>query len=247
MGLATSALAEPELRQALHNYFAAPERRLLVEALRPLDRPSWRTYVFGGCLRDLALAGPQALPRDLDLVVENASNEELATLLAPSMVRRTRFGGLHLDCAGWTVDVWALSSTWAFAHGVIAPAVIQKLPLTTFLDVEAAALEMRFAEAAPGALFESGFFAALKLRQAEINLIYNPYPQLCVVRSLVLLNQLAFTAGPKLRAYLVEHGAALSDHDWLSTQTAHYGRTLYSPSQLRTLLEKHVTAPRQLA
>jgi hypothetical protein len=56
-----------------------------------------RAVLFGGCLRDLALQGASAVPRDIDVVYVGVEPESVADALRPYIERRIRFGGLQLN------------------------------------------------------------------------------------------------------------------------------------------------------
>lgn len=95
------------LRQEVVSYLRerSPWRPPLAAALGRLSGPPRPIYLFGGLLRDLLLFGPDASPRDVDLVIGGGTTgEELADALTAYIDRRTRFGGLQLVVEGVPVD-----------------------------------------------------------------------------------------------------------------------------------------------
>ena len=59
------------------------------------------------------------------------------------------------------------------------------MPKTTFLNVEAVAVELNPRPTRSRKLYESGFFEGVATETIEINLEENPFPDLCVARSLL--------------------------------------------------------------
>ena len=99
---------EEQLRKRLNKFLAnrSQSRRPLRALLDQIRRAGWRAFIFGGTLRDLMINGAATVPRDVDIVVDGLSIEDLSHALAPHVKRRTRFGGLHLEIQGWLFDIW---------------------------------------------------------------------------------------------------------------------------------------------
>ena len=224
---------EARLRKRLSAFLnrSRPWRPVLDVIEKAADRRGWRPLLFGGTLRDLLIEGCPP-PRDLDFVVPGASLDELREELGGHVERRTRFGGLRLRIRALPVDIWPLEQTWAFARGLVADPTPEALPRTTFLSAEAAAIELWPGRGRKRTLYTNGLFESFASSCLEINLEQNPYPELCVVRSLLTLRKLGFSAGPNLARYLVEHGAHLSPRQLVDAQLAHYGNVLLAPATL---------------
>lgn len=234
------------LEACLRRYAAAflvsrsPWLHPLTDALRCLEsqRP---LYLFGGLLRDLLVIGPSAVPRDVDLVIGNTTVDELSDALARFVDRRTRFGGLQLTVAGITIDIWPLAETWAFRQPTSPPPSFSALPQTTFLNVEAVALEIQ-ANGEPGELHTYGFFEAILSGMLEINFEDNPSPVLCVARSLDLASRLGFQLGPRLMRYLADHLKVISAEELARLQAAEGGCVRCSEEVIRAW-KAHFTDP----
>lgn len=207
-------------------------RSQLGELVRSLDRGGCTAFLFGGVLRDL-LTMPSGLPRDIDIVANCASNDGLASILASSPIRRTRFGGLRIQ-GEIPFDVWAMPETWAFKQGLFVPSM-ENLPRTTFLNVEAIAAEVDPPPGRKRKIFSSGFFEALSSEMVEVNCEINPFPALCVVRSFITIGQLNFSVGPKLACFLAENTTRFSVDELEDIQLSHYGRVRRSGRALHEL------------
>mgnify|MGYP000944873988 CR=1 FL=1 len=195
-------------------------------------RRAWRPFLFGGTLRDLCLSW-SAPPRDLDFVVPGASMEQLEEELGQYIERRTRFGGLRLRIRSLPVDIWPLEQTWAFTAGLVERPTPETLPRTTFLTVEAAAIELRPRPGRAREFHTNGLFESFAASCLEINLEENPYPALCVARSLLTARKLGFSLGPRLAAYLDHHGTQLGMEELEEAQVTHYGDVLLSREAMR--------------
>jgi hypothetical protein len=226
-------------------------RKALKRVLDRFLRFEWPVYMFGGMVRDIAVTGARAVPRDLDLVVDGADPDALCAHFSDEVRRRTRFGGFNLRICKrgveWDVDIWPLDETWAFGDSNMEPS-IENLPRTTFLNVEAVVVRMApFPGNVGRTIHESGFFEAINSRTLEVNYRRNRYPSSCVIRSLVTAWRLRYRLGPKLCRYIVEH-APLRDLESLAAfQRAHYGHLRLGKSILRRWIEEvhaHVSSGR---
>jgi hypothetical protein len=192
----------------------------------------WTAVLFGGVLRDLMLGIGSHRPRDVDIVVEGATSNELLRVFHDLVLRRNRFGGLQLARRGLAVDVWPLSATWAFSQFDDGQDTLSNLPKTTFLNIEAVAIEVANAVGRPRKVYSSGFFESLDQRVLELNFPQNPFPALCVVRSLVMARKLGFGIGPRLANYIRVHSRDLTMEDLVVAQSQHYGRVLLTEASL---------------
>jgi len=199
-------------------------RRPLHRFFHELHDAQLSAVVFGGTLRDLVLRGVSEQPRDVDVVVDAQSLESIESLFRNYVKKRTRFGGLHLNVGLWPIDIWALPHTWALRERDRTKVTFSDLPGTTFLDVEAVAAEIWPASGHPRQIFESGFFSAIEKRTLGINHAANPFPELCVVRSLLTAARLDFRLASNLVEYVVKIGTELTARDLETIQTGHYGK-----------------------
>jgi hypothetical protein len=192
-------------------------------------------YLFGGALRDLMVAGPSAVPRDVDLVIAGAQSKALEDALAVHVKRRTRFGGLHLGVDDWMIDIWPLRETWAFREQHVETG-FSMLPRTTFLNVEAVAVELAPRRGRRRVVYAHGFFEGVLDGVVEINFEENPFPTLCVVRGLITAARLQFRLGPRLARYVLHYSGLSSIEELVDVQRSHYGYVRASPDELHTWL-----------
>src|SRR5205823_2395036 len=121
---------------------------------------------------------------------------------------------------------WPLAQTWAFVQDAIAVPTFAALPSTTFFNLEAIAVEVWAPPGRARRLYSGNdqFFEGLLSRTLEINREENPFPDLCVVRGLIMSADLNFRIGPGLARYIALHGRHLTPRDLDDIQQRHYGR-----------------------
>jgi hypothetical protein len=224
---------EALLRVRLRRFLSLPARwsHHVTSALKTIRDADWAAFLFGGTLRDLVVFGSSYIPRDLDIVIDGITVDTLAMNYGKYLKRRTRFGGLHLEIHGWPFDIWPLAETWAFKHGDFKIVDFSTLPLTTFLNVEAVAIDLR-PDTRGRRIHSFGFFESILDRTVEINFLENPFPALCVVRSLIIAEKLRFSAGPLLTRYIAHHGARIDLRELIDVQRSHYGNVRLPASRL---------------
>jgi hypothetical protein len=200
-------------------------------------------YVVGGTLRDL-ISDPSTggnrlmIPRDIDIIVANTSVRQLESCFSDLISRRTRFGGLHLvknltEICEVHFDVWPLAETWAFKQYEISPD-ISRFPGTPFLNLDAVAVELFPALGRPRMIHDYGFFEGMISRKIDINFEPNPFPDVCVIRALIMAAKLQFTLTRRLAAFILKRlkGEADVFGRLQRAQISHYGQIRCSPHEL---------------
>lgn len=215
----------------------------IAQILRRLRDANVRAVFFGGTIRSLTLSrlesGRFGRPRDVDIVVSGTTLEQLRKQFHDSIQRENRFGGIHLENMSWQFDMWPLERTWAFARSENLEPHFALLPFTTFFNIEAIAVDV-WAPPGYARTIYSGdgqFFDGIIDRVLEINREENPFPLLCVARSLVFISMTGFSVGPRLARYLIQHAAGVSEDDLAEVQVRHYGRLRVDREQMRRSLD----------
>lgn len=176
-----------EEQQGLLDFFArvAPEGAIphpsksIVEFLNFLSDvvPDGDVYLFGGILRDVALFGRRGFTSDIDLVVEG-DWDHCVKYLASLGAHRNKFGGFRLELAGWPVDIWNATDTWAIRQGFVTYKSIASLTETTVLNWDAILMNWR-----TGAFVcREGYLEDLRERTLDVVLVANPNPLGMIVR-----------------------------------------------------------------
>ncbi len=205
----------------------------LYKTLQEIRDCGWPAFLCGGAIRDMLLSRGQIVPRDLDIIFGYVTMEEMSSLFADyGNKRRTRLGGLSLQIKDWTIDAWPLSETWAFKEKHVIWKGFADFPKTTFLDVEAVAVQLFSRKRQKRVVYSKGFFEAILKKIIEINLEDNPYPALCIVKSLVVANRYKFALGPKLAKYIEYHAGRIEIEELLEIYKVRYGAMHLSADKL---------------
>ena len=220
----------------LSNSNKVPFRQPVYETLRQIQEEARSAYLFGGAIRDMMNSGASAMPRDLDIVVSDITDSMLQVLEA-NMIRRTRFGGFHLDSQGWAFDVWGLPDTWAFREGIVDGRDFSDLPKTTFLNIHAIVAEITPRKGKKRRIYANGFFEAFANKTIDINCEENPFPNLCIVRAFLAAAKFDFAIAPRLAKYIVHHVSHCEVEELVQVQREHYGRVYGDADILRQWLK----------
>lgn len=214
------------LRARLNRFLTnhSKKKKPLRAALDRLEEHSWAGVIFGGVLRDLAVFGNSFAPRDVDVVVSGANALELERAYDDIVHHKNRFGGLQLRPKDWLIDIWALQDSWAFKKKLAHPINFDQLVKTTFLNVEAVAVEVASKPGSAREIYSSGFFEAIAGKILDINFEPNPFPQLCVVRTLISALRLNFGISPRLGKYLIRNTHGLPVRELVELQESHYSK-----------------------
>ena len=226
-----------ELRRRLNSFLSAESssRAKLRETLLPVREGGWHVYLFGGLLRDLMW---KDCPRDVDLVVADDHMESILQWLSPKSHHRNRFGGIKVHDNGWDFDIWSVSQTWAFQQSSHWPSKsFADLPSTTFLNVEAIAMEL-WPSSNERCIYEKGFCSAFEHRTVEINYADNPYPDFSIARAIFIAAKLRFNIGTELTKYIDKHASTVSVREIANIQRKHYKVGLLSDAYLTRLLDQ---------
>ena len=234
MVTSSSSPLQAKLRNLVTDFLGSRGRNISPpsEIIESIRNRKWRAVLFGGTLRDLMVLGPARPPRDIDIVIDEVSRDEIRKEFEGYVYRYTRFGGLTLRTAGWFVDVWPLRDTWAIKNSLVNSVDFASLPKTTFLNVEAVCVELKPSPGKSRVIYAKGFFEAICEQIVEINLEENPFPSLCIVRSLLTAAKLNYKIGPKLMMYLMHHAYKHDFEELISIQLSHYGQVSCTLEQL---------------
>jgi hypothetical protein len=179
---------------------------------------SWgKAAVFGGAVRDWSFGNQ---PRDIDVVVDCPS--QALDALIKYKAKKNRFGGYKLTLDKVEFDIWNLDSTWAFGNDPKFSKKLETIPQTVFLNVDAVAYCLD-----DKAILDKGFTKAMESRVLDIVYEPNPYPYLCVSKSLVALKKYDMKASPRLRSFIRDQeGRGYTAKSFNVYQKVQYGDTV---------------------
>lgn len=197
---------EDELRARIRRFVANNSKwcSFRYKALRRIREFEQHAFLCGGAVRDILLSDSRnhIIPRDLDIVLGYAEIKEVADSFSDCTKRWNSYGGVSIQVKDWAIDMWPLQKTWAFQKKYIEGKGFSDFPKTTFLNIEAVAIQLFGKKGKKRAIYSKGFFEAILNKTIEINLKENPNPPMCVVRSLSVAKRFKFAIGPKLARYI---------------------------------------------
>lgn len=251
MGVEVAELKQTLLREvaALSRNDGVVWKEPILGVLSELRHSNVQAVLFGGTLRSLLTArvfqGRRGRPRDVDVVVSGAPLADLEERFGAILSRRTRFGGLQLRRGHWQFDVWPVGDTWAFKHDPTTEASFAELPSTTTFNLEAIAVEAWPTGSRSRELFsgEDQFFEGILSRTLELNRDDSPFPELTVVRGLVMASELRFKIGPRFARYVRQAGGSLTEERLDHIQVSHYGHARLDSRTLKSLIISVVREP----
>ena len=251
MKVKTSTRAERALALKVKRFLTttskkAPELSTFLGSLRPLGE----VVIFGGLLRNALLYGLHSFRSDIDLVVL-ISDEDLNRAIHRFRPGMNAFGGYRLRANSYEVDVWALSSTWAFRTGLVAGGTIEDLVRTTFFNWDAIAFSLE----SERLIHTEHYIDDIRNRYLDIVLAENPNPAGMVKRALRLMQATSGTISPRLVRYLVEHGESMRPAELSNEKGWAPLESYFNPRNIIPILKHHLsrssdrpfTTERQLA
>ena len=208
----------------------------MIQRIKKLDRPA---YLCGGALRDVLMSEGRIVPRDFDIIVAYASQDDIYSLFSDhTNLRKTRLGGWCVQAGDYSIDIWPLSETWAFKTNGIQGKGFSDFTRSTFLDIDAVAADLSCKQGRPRTLYSHGFFRAILSRTIEINFKENPYPAGCIVKALRIAIRYDMALGPKLVQYIADQMQNITVDEVLDGYVARYGGAGFIKEYLR-LVQKH--------
>ena len=175
--------------------------------------------------------------RDIDVVIEGVSLDDLRKAFRDAIIRETRFGGLTLRLEDWFVDVWPLESTWGWPL-LDKVSSFSNLPRTTFFSLEAVAVELCGDSAQPRTVHQHRFEESIQKKTVFLNLPQNPYPELCIVRAFALARKLDFALAADLVRHLASWSRATTRQKLELAIISHYHRQWFSGEELDRLVRQ---------
>ena len=180
-------------------------------------------FLCGGAVRDILLYGRQSAPRDLDIILAYLPENHVESLLKTYEGRRTKFGGISIKVLDWNLDIWSLMETWAFKERLVRGFCFADFPKTTFLDIDAVAIELFTKKGCARKIYSKGFFEAMLNKTIDINFEENPYPAVCIAKSLAYALKFRFKLSRRLAEYIIRYSEQIGAEEIANIFQKRYG------------------------
>ncbi len=209
------------------------------KALRKIREFERHAFLCGGAVRDILLSDSRnhIIPRDLDIVLGYADIKNVADSFSDCTKKWNCYGGVSIQVKDWSIDMWPLQKTWAFQKKYVEGKGFSDFPKTTFLNIEAVAIQLFGKKGKKREIYSKGFFEAILNKTIEINLKENPNPYTCVVRSLSVAKKFKFAIGPKLARYITHWANQIGLEKLLELYQVRYRTTHFSVDELYSCIK----------
>lgn len=217
------------LKKRVLRFFESPKRLEVKNFIRILSG-SGEVLVFGGLLRDIALYGGGEFNSDIDLVID-CSSEVLFEFFQKrnALSGRNHFGGYRVKVGGWSIDVWPMRETWAFASGKVEFVDRESLLSTTITNWDSVAFSFKD----NSLIADRSYVDCLKRRELDIILVENPNRLGAFLRVLKLIfDKQVEVLLPKALIYLKEGFSEFSSKDLFSSQIKAFNKVYFSEQEL---------------
>ncbi|MBP2511300.1 hypothetical protein J2855_004955 [Agrobacterium tumefaciens] len=156
--------------------------------------------IVGGMVRDFARVGKQGFKSDIDLVID-APVAEVADMARSVNARTNVFGGHSITELGWSVDFWALESTWAIREGHVTAGGLTDFIRSTFFDYDAVLYDIKSRQVLHGDSYLDG----LQRKVMEVNLLPNPTIIGNLYRAIRRILLWDLSAGDRLKSFIADN------------------------------------------
>ncbi len=202
------------------------------QVLSFLDNLSKKTdlYIFSGVIRNYFLHILEN--RDIDLFMDGYFDIDL--FLEKYEHKKNNFGGYKIHLSDNKIDIWFLKDTWAIKEYELVfdfdlPKYIPNTSFFNFSSIIYSCREKKF--------YYTKHFLRF-LRDKEIDLLYLPNANysLCVINTIYYSEKYKLKVSDKLKSYIkksVKNGLV----DVEKIQISHFGRTIYSVSEIKHKIE----------
>lgn len=157
--------------------------------------------ILGGMVRDIALGGNLFFQSDIDLVIDTNDTELLLKFISKYNIKKNSMDGYRIFVGSWTVDLWPLGRTWAFANGYVRDPSFKNLLKTTFFSWDSIVYSIFDNRV----IVEDNYISLIHRQILDINLEPNPNPLGNIIRTLKWLLSGNAKIAKKLVAYVVNN------------------------------------------
>lgn len=195
---------EQSLEKSLTGYLCRStlERPNLRGIINEIGSSLPETVIFGGMVREFALKNARSFYSDIDLV-SLSSRSSIAEVIKKYNPKRNKLGGFRFVANKQRFDIWSLSDTWAFRHGLVEENGFSSLLKTTFFNLDAAMYHL----ATNRVQLLAGYEKFNRERILDINLNENPNPKKMAHRAIALVVNQQMGMTPELTKSVLRYGS----------------------------------------
>lgn len=204
-------------------------------------KPIGEVAIFGGMIRDVALAGIEGFNSDLDLVVDvetplTESDTFLSILREYSFTQKiemNKFGGYRVCLDKWKLDIWRAQDTWAIKQGLVQYDSLDSLRKTTFFNWDA----ILYSLGSGKLLVADNYIETINTRALDFNLLESPNALANVIKSLRYYEKYDANFSPRLASYVCDYLKKYSKTEVYESDLKSHDRRVITPSDISKIYE----------
>lgn len=195
-------------------------------------------YLIGGVLREYKDKGDIQELRDIDIIIDIASENYWEAFLQAYLPERNCFGGYKVLCGKFIFDVWILKETWAYREKVVSCAseeYVRYLPETVFLNLDAIVYDIK-----RNLWYDQKYQEAMKSQVIDVVLEKNPQILLNIVRAFLLKKRYAMSFSEKLVSIIENERNKNQDfvENLMQIQKKRYKETMIAQQEIENCLRE---------
>ncbi|WP_044481518.1 hypothetical protein [Paenibacillus antibioticophila] len=178
--------------------------------------------IVGGALRNFAF---ENVPRDIDIIIDDCSRDELDDKLKEFDYQKNRFGGYKIKVDNIEFDIWSIYDNWAFKEGIHS-STFSNISKSTFFNFDAIAFNISTSELDADTFVHAFDTNLLDITLEDDFVPLNPTPEVNVMRAFHIHNEWGLEFSDKVKDYVSEWFLNTSDpYDKLhEAELKHYGK-----------------------
>lgn len=154
--------------------------------------------IIGGSIRDIAIN--QKKPRDIDIIVDTDAIY-IDDVFEGMKYSRNRFGGYKAVYNQQEFDVWSINNNWAFKRNIL-DALVENIPKGCFYNLDATYFNLSTGVGDADYFNDALFKKQLDIVLDEEHVYANPFPEINIIRALVLRKQYDVSFSKKVLSYI---------------------------------------------
>lgn len=154
--------------------------------------------IIGGSIRDIAVNHKN--PRDIDIIVDTDAIH-IDDVFEGMEYTQNRFGGYKAIYNQQEFDVWSITNNWAFKCNIL-DASVENIPKGCFYNLDATYFNISTGVGDAHYFNDALFRKQLDIVLDDEYIHTNPFPEVNIVRAIVLKNQYDVTFSEKVTSYI---------------------------------------------
>jgi len=155
--------------------------------------------LVGGAIRDFAYLKN---PRDIDIIIDS-KHTDFENILQGYEYKKNRFGGYKIFFANIEIDIWGITSNWAFKEKILETH-FENISKGSFYNFDALALNINTSNLDAEIFVKSMKEKILDITLEDAFIKCNPTPEVNIVRAFIIHKYWGLSFSNKVTNYILE-------------------------------------------